>query len=148
MENYYILHKNDNNNIVYSCFCSFDDYIKEVNHHKISDKFYKCVSYTDLLSLVPMFSLAWELSDDSVIINMAKARDIHRAILRQERAPRIAALDIAYMRALERGDTTAAQEIAAQKQILRDIPAHPAIEAAQTPEELQALTLDSLLALP
>jgi hypothetical protein len=92
---------------------------------------------------------AWAFNDTktAVIIDMPKARDIHRTILRQERAPRIAALDVAYIRAQEQKDTATTKEIIAQKQKLRDIPAHPAIEPAQTPDELMALTLDKLLSL-
>jgi hypothetical protein len=108
---------------------------------------YKVIKHYELPRNQNIFFNAWELTDDSVIVNMPKARDIHRATLRQERAPRLTALDVAFMRALERGDTATSQEIAAQKQTLRDIPTHPAIEAAQTPEELIALTLDALLAL-
>jgi hypothetical protein len=147
MENYYILHKNSDNNIVYTAFYSFDDYTKEVKEYRTSGKFYKCVTQADLLSLFPIFSLAWEAVDNTVKVNMSKARDIHRDSLRTKRNKKFATLDVAYMRALERGDTASMQEIAAQKQALRDIPSHPAIEAAQTPEELMALTLDTLLAL-
>jgi hypothetical protein len=146
MENYYILHKNSDNNIIYSAFHSFDDYTKEVNEYVTSGKFYKCVTRADLLSLMPIFSLAWEELNNTVKVNMSKARDIFRDSLRTKRNKKFAALDIAYMRSLECGDTITAQKIAAQKQTLRDIPAHPAIEAAQTPEELVALTLDTLLA--
>lgn len=92
---------------------------------------------------------AWSFNDTktAVIVNMPKARTIHRDLIRAERNKHLIPLDVAYMRALERADTTAAQEIAAQKQKLRDIPAHPAIEAAQTPEELMELTLGKLLTL-
>ncbi len=93
------------------------------------------------------FYEAWSFNNTktAVVVDMPKARTIHRDALRQERNKRLAPLDVAYMRALERADTTAAQEIAAQKQKLRDIPAHPAIETAQTPDELMILTLDALL---
>ncbi len=92
---------------------------------------------------------AWSFNNTktAVIVDISKARTIHRDFLRVERNKRLAPLDVAYMRALERTDTTAAQEIAAQKQKLRDIPAHPAIEAAQTPDELMTLTLDKLISL-
>jgi len=39
-----------------------------------------------------------------------------------------------------------AAEIAAEKQVLRDITSDARIEAATTPDELKALTLDALLA--
>ncbi|HEX4917147.1 MAG TPA: hypothetical protein VFV43_04550 [Limnobacter sp.] len=70
---------------------------------------------------------------------MEKARDIKRDMIRAERAPLFAALDIQFMRAVESGDTAKQQEIAAEKQRLRDATAHPSIEAAQTVEELKNL---------
>ena len=41
------------------------------------------------------------------------------------------------MQMLEQGDTDAQAAIAAAKQALRNAPADPAIDAAQTPEELK-----------
>lgn len=42
-------------------------------------------------------------------------------------------------------DTAQQQEVAAKKQVLRDITSHPAIAAAVSTAELRALTLDALL---
>lgn len=77
-------------------------------------------------------------------VHMGKARDIHRDRLRQMRAPLLAALDVAFMRAHETDDMAAKKKIAAQKQALRDITAHPDIEKAKTPEELKAVLPDAL----
>jgi hypothetical protein len=77
-------------------------------------------------------------------IDMAAARAIHRAKLRHARTPKLASLDVAYIRADEMGDTTAKSTIAAQKQTLRDVTADPAIEAAKTPEDLKAVWPDCL----
>ncbi|HEX4843204.1 MAG TPA: hypothetical protein VFV57_05995 [Limnobacter sp.] len=74
-----------------------------------------------------------------ITINMEKARDIKRDMIRAERSPMLAALDVEFMRAVEAGDTAKQQEIAAEKQRLRDATAHPSIEAAQTVEELKAI---------
>lgn len=90
------------------------------------------------------FRGAWQFSGNAVEIDMAAARDIHRENLRQARKPLLDALDVDYMKALEQGGDTAA--IAAQKQVLRDVTADPRIEAAATPDELKALTLDVLTA--
>lgn len=76
--------------------------------------------------------------------DMVKARDIHRARLRKLRGSLLDALDADYMRADEAGDNKLKKEIAAKKQKLRDVPAHPSIEAAQTTEELKACTLEAL----
>ena len=72
-----------------------------------------------------------------IAINMAKARDIHRAKMRGAREPLFASLDIAYQRATETGADTST--IVAKKQALRDVTSDPAIEAAQTTDELKAV---------
>ena len=90
------------------------------------------------------FRGAWQFSGNAVDIDMAAARDIHRDNLRQARKPLLDALDVDYMKALEQGGDTAA--IAAQKQVLRDVTADARIDAAATPDELKALTLDVLTA--
>ena len=90
------------------------------------------------------FRGAWQFSGSAVDIDMAAVRDIHRENLRQARKPLLDALDVDYMKALEQGGDTAA--IAAQKQVLRDVTADPRIDAAATPDELKALTLDVLTA--
>lgn len=90
------------------------------------------------------FRGAWAFNGAAVEIDMAAARGIHRNNLRAERAPRLAALDVAYMKALEQAGDTAA--IAAQKQALRDVTGDARIDGAATPDVLKALTLDALLA--
>jgi len=90
------------------------------------------------------FRGAWQFNGDAVEIDMVAARDIHRDNLRAERKPLLEALDVAYMRALE--DDTGTVDITAEKQALRDVTADPRIDAAATPDELKALTLDVLTA--
>lgn len=80
---------------------------------------------------------AWRISGGKFGHNMAKAKDIHRDQIREARKPMMAALDIEFTRAIESGSDTA--PIAARKQALRDAPAHPDIEAAQTVEQLKAV---------
>lgn len=85
------------------------------------------------------FRGAWEADANAGVISvdMAAARDIWRDKIRQARIEPLAALDTAYMKALETGaDTT---QIIADKQALRDAPTDPAIDAATTPEELAAV---------
>ena len=57
----------------------------------------------------------------SIRINIDKAKAIKLDALRAERAPKLAALDLAFMRAVEQGDTAAQARIAAEKQALRDV---------------------------
>lgn len=86
------------------------------------------------------FRDAWAATgaDTGVIdVDMALAKDIWRGKIRQARTEPLAALDTAYMKALETGaDTT---QIVSDKQALRDAPADPAIDAATTPTELKAV---------
>lgn len=70
-----------------------------------------------------------------IVINRAKAEEFTRARMRAEREPRLAALDVAYMMALEAGEDTSA--IVADKQALRDV----------TDKDLSGLTLDRLASL-
>ena len=90
-----------------------------------------------------VFRGAWQFNGAAVEIDMTKARDIHRDNLRAERAPKLAALDVAYMKALETSGDTAA--IAAEKQALRDVTGDARIAGAAAPDALKALTLDVLL---
>lgn len=57
----------------------------------------------------------------SISINIDKAKAIKLDQFRAERAPKLAALDVAFVRALEQGDTAAQSIIAAEKQALRDV---------------------------
>jgi len=72
-------------------------------------------------------------------VNMDKAREIKKDMIRAERNPKLAALDVEFMRAVESGDTEAQTTIAAQKQALRDATDDPAIAYATTPDELKAV---------
>ena len=89
------------------------------------------------------FRGAWQFNGAAVEIDMAAAKEIHKDNLRAERKPRLEALDVAYMKALEAG--SGAADIAAQKQTLRDITNDARIAAATTPDELKALDLSTLL---
>jgi hypothetical protein len=77
-----------------------------------------------------------------IIINMEKARDIHRDKMRDVRDPLLKKLDADYMIAVEHNQDTS--QIAAKKQALRDVTANSSIDSAQTPEELKAVWPDIL----
>lgn len=62
---------------------------------------------------------AWEMDAKTVSVNLDKAKEITKRRLRAERAPLLAAQDVAFQRALENNlDTT---DIVAEKNRLRDI---------------------------
>lgn len=83
------------------------------------------------------FFNAWELSGETVSVNIDKAKQITKARLRAERAPLLQAQDVLYMKALEQGQDTAA--IIAEKQRLRDIT--NLADACTTTAELRALSV-------
>ena len=85
------------------------------------------------------FRDGWEANSDTgvISINMDKAKDIWREKIRRARIEPLAALDTAYMKALETSaDTT---QIIADKQALRDAPELSSIDAASTVDELIAI---------
>lgn len=90
------------------------------------------------------FRGAWKDDGTKVVVEMKKAREIHRDNMRRARRPLLDQLDVEYQRADERGDDAGKRQIAARKQELRDVTAHPAIEAAPTPERLRAVWPDVL----
>lgn len=61
----------------------------------------------------------------SVRINPDKAKAIQRERWRAMREPLLAALDVQFMRAVERADAEAQAAIAVQKQALRDCTGYP-----------------------
>lgn len=104
---------------------------------KIGATTYDAADYT--IPAERTFRGAWEANADTGIISvdMAAARDIWRDKIRQARTEPLAALDTAFMKALETGaDTT---QITADKQALRDAPSLASIDAATTPAELTAI---------
>jgi len=72
-----------------------------------------------------------------ITINLTKAKDIAKDNLRTERAPVLATLDVAFMRAVESGNTSLQTAIAKQKQELRDITSHTSIIGASDVDSLK-----------
>lgn len=87
------------------------------------------------------FRNAWKMAGKKLDIDMDKAREMTKERLRAERAPLLAAQDAEFMKALESGDKTRMDKVAAEKQKLRDITASPALAAAKTPDDLKAITV-------
>jgi hypothetical protein len=95
----------------------------------------RIVNLSDLPSQYNDFYNAWEMDETTVTVNKDKAVELTKQRLRAERAPLLAAQDVAFQRAQESGaDTTA---IVAEKQRLRDI-TNLATESKSL-EELRAL---------
>ena len=80
------------------------------------------------------FRNAWEHCPiKGAKVNVPKAHGIHLDRIRALRAPKLAALDVAYQKADEAGDIAAKRSIAAQKQALRDV------TKATLPTDIEAL---------
>lgn len=91
------------------------------------------------------FREAWATHGNGRIEHdMVKARNIHRENMRSARANKLCDLDAEYLRADESVDRVKKRDIAARKQALRDVTDDPAIESAQTPEELKSVWPDVL----
>ena len=76
-------------------------------------------------------------------IDMAKAKEIHKAKIRIARESKLAELDIEFQKALETSSDTSV--IVNKKQALRDAPADNAITAATTTDELKSQWNSSIL---
>lgn len=80
------------------------------------------------------FRSAWDFNAEAgCTINVEKAKDVQRDVWRKARAPKLAALDIELMKAVEIGDQTAVTTIASTKQQLRDVTLTP------LPNEIEAI---------
>lgn len=86
----------------------------------------------------------WVTPEPVIDVDMTKAVEIHKAKLRELRAPKLAALDVEYTRADEAVDTATKAIIAGKKQALRDMTKSPALSAAKTPEQLKAVMPEAL----
>ena len=75
--------------------------------------------------------------------NITKAKEIHKANIREARTPKLAEQDIAFQKALETGSSTT--DIVAKKQALRDAPAATGISTAVTETDLKAQWDTSIL---
>jgi hypothetical protein len=93
--------------------------ISEVQAKDIPDGVVSFIVSSSTLPSDNDFFDAWEQTYGVVTVNLNKAKEITKNRLRFERAPLLAAQDVAFQRALETGaDTTA---IVAEKNRLRDI---------------------------
>jgi hypothetical protein len=75
----------------------------------------------DTLPLTRVFRGAWTYQDGQLVVDLDLAQGIQRDRWRAARTPKLAQLDLDYMRALETNDAVKMAEIVAQKQALRDV---------------------------
>lgn len=86
-----------------------------------------------------LFRDSWVISGGLPCHDMGKCRDIWRDEMREARKPKLETLDIEMQRALGVGDAAKRDQVEARKQVLRDVPADPAIDTATTLDELKAV---------
>lgn len=86
---------------------------------------------------------AW-IDNDGITHDMAKVKELHLNLLREERAKILPQLDIQWSIAFAKGNTEEAAEIEARRQALRDRPESAAIEldACETVEQVKLVTLE------
>ena len=91
-------------------------------------------------------ALSWVGETAEYSLDLAKARDIHRNVLRRERAAAWPEADAAWFMAMDSGDTDAVNAAATVRQRMRDAPANASIGAAGTFAVLVQISLVSILA--
>lgn len=77
-------------------------------------------------------------------VDIEKAKDIYKDILRSARKPMLEDLDLQFMRAVESGNTALQSEIAAKKQELRDITGDLKIVNVKNVEDFRKIFPDVL----
>jgi len=88
------------------------------------------------------FRGAWRDGGNKIDVDIPLAREITKERLRKQRTPKLEALDIEFIQAVEQNDKKKQKEIGNKKQKLRDITKHSAIDSATTPEELKSITIE------
>ncbi|MHA2403599.1 MAG: hypothetical protein ACXADH_11460, partial [Candidatus Kariarchaeaceae archaeon] len=73
--------------------------------------------------------------NDAVDVDMPKARGLWMAYIRELRDKKLQELDIEQLKG---------NDVAAEKQVLRDLPANVNLDAATTPDQLKAIMPDEL----
>ena len=106
----------------------------------ITDKDGKSISTDDLTSKPSdrHFRNAWTLSGTVISEDMTAAKVIFKEKIREVRKPLLEAQDVAFMKALEAGDSSAQTTAKNTKTKLRDAPAASAITNADTIAKLKA----------
>lgn len=81
------------------------------------------------------FRDAWTVNGT---VDIEKAKEVWKNKIRSVRNKRLQDLDIEWMKAMEKGQTTIASAISADKQVLRDITKREELTKAKTVEEIKA----------
>ena len=106
----------------------------------IVDKDGKSIDIADASSMPSdrYFRNAWTLSGTVISEDLATAKTLFKDKIREVRKPLLETQDVAYMKALESGSSSAQTTAKNEKTKLRDAPAASAITNAKTIAELKA----------
>jgi hypothetical protein len=136
-----IAYKQDNGSLGIVSLFQGDDVDAFFKKIGISTSVYRLLNGTEQID--SEFFDAHEITDNKeIVVNISKAKEIKKNKWRAMRIPLLQQLDVEYIRAVERADTAAQQEIAAKKQQLRDV---TLIELPDSLEDIKA-TLPEVLA--
>ncbi len=106
------------------------------------------LKYLDInIDNVPLdrtFRNAWSLISKKITVDMPKAKTIHMDNIRKVRNTKLKEKDLDFLLAVEKKDIKNQDQIAIEKQILRDIPQNFDLSIAKTPDELKKLWPDEL----
>ncbi len=92
------------------------------------------------------FREAWVVNAGAIEVDLARARPVHLARLRERRNRALEQLDGRELKAMSEADATELAAVRLRKQRLRDLPTRvaAALAAAKTPAELRAVTAPEL----
>lgn len=148
MSDTFIIHESNEKQVLFALHCSEKLTIEESASKVVREGslyFTKHRSEIHDYLAIPFFdALVADFENETIDVDMEKARLIAQDMIREERKPVLERLDIEYMKASEFQDSATMAEVAAKKQLLRDLPASPAIQEATTPEELEHLARNSV----
>lgn len=110
---------------------------------KLNGTNWNVINREDILCDTDFFA-AWVNNNGVVTVDMDRAREVHKDVLRELRSPELSLLDVSYMKADEIGDTATKLSIAARKKALRDVTKDPAIAAAGTTDDLKIAGINTI----
>lgn len=119
-------------------------YPDAIGYRLLPGRFQNGAEHPELKAMGREYRGAWRDDAGKLGHDMKTARELHRDKLRRGRVQALAELDIEATRADEDGDAAKKADVVRRKKALRDAPAHPDIEAAQTIEQLREVKLGIL----
>jgi hypothetical protein len=123
--------------------CSVDLSIEQIIEKDIPKGVEYKIVEKDAIPVDKTFREAWDLDNWNIVVKLDKAKDIWKNKWREARKPKLEALDIEFMRAVELGDFLKQSEVATKKQMLRDV-TNTDLSAVSSPEELKNIWPDCL----